>query len=158
MPTKQLLYYVTALAIALSTLIGTAQANEPAPVSRPYQDQKALYHNNGRGQDSPAYFKSLLKNIQNHIEAVGQGHIDIKVVNHGNGVTLFQLAETDKTFADKIDELRSKGVQFLICKNTLAERNLDWKHLYGVKETDLVPSGVAELIRLQQRSYLYIHP
>jgi hypothetical protein len=30
--------------------------------------------------------------------------------------------------------------------------------LYGVKQEDLVPSGVAELARLQLMGFQYIHP
>lgn len=138
--------------------LAAAGASELTATSQPYQAQKVVYHNNGRGQDSGAYFKSLLKNIRNHIEAVGSELISVKVVNHGDGVSLFQLAQNDKAIAANLDELRGKGVQFLICKNTLAERKLDWKQLYGVQEADLVQSGVAELIRLQQQSYLYVHP
>ena len=123
-----------------------------------YQDQKVVYHNNGKGKDSAGYFKALLKNLDNHIEAVGKERVDIKVVNHGDGVTLFQQAQSDKGIAAQIDILRGEGVQFLICKNTLTERKIDRKQLYGVNEDDLVPSGVAELIRLQQKSYIYIHP
>lgn len=157
MPTKQL-FLAAAVAVALQTLVNVAPAAEMAAASQSYQDQKVVYHNNGRSQNGDSYFKSLLRNIRNHVEAVGQGRIAVKVVNHGDGVALFQLAQTDKTIAASIDDLRGKGVQFLICKNTLAERKLDWKQLYGVQEADLVQSGVAELIRLQQQSYVYIHP
>ncbi len=30
--------------------------------------------------------------------------------------------------------------------------------LYGVKDEDIVPSGVAEIARLQGLGYVYIHP
>ena len=30
--------------------------------------------------------------------------------------------------------------------------------LYGVKDADVVPSGVAELARLQGQGFVYIHP
>ncbi len=37
--------------------------------------------------------------------------------------------------------------------------NINWKTLYGVKETDIVPGGVAELAHLQQQKGLaYIAP
>ena len=44
------------------------------------------------------------------------------------------------------------------CRSTLDERNIDWHTLYGVKQEDLVPSGVAELARLQLMGFQYIHP
>lgn len=68
-----------------------------------------------------------------------------------------QMAQSDKTLAAQLDMLREKGVRFLICANTLKERKIDWHQLYGVKGDDIVPSGVAELARLQQMGFVYIH-
>ncbi len=133
-------------------------ANATSTPSEAYAEQKVVYHNNGRGKDSEIYFKALLKNLQNHVAAVGSGRVDIKVVNHGDGVQLLQLAQTDKSLATSLDGLRKDGVHFLICNNTLTERRIDWRALYGVSENDVVPSGIAELIRLQQQGYIYVHP
>jgi len=122
-----------------------------------YADQKVVYHNDGNAGDAAAYFKRMLNSINNHIEAVGQDHVEIRVVSHANGVELFQLAQTNKELAGFLDGLRAKNVRFLICGNTLRERKIDWKTLYGVKEDDIVPSGVAELARLQGMGFAYIH-
>jgi hypothetical protein len=46
-------------------------------------------------------------------------------------------------------------VRFLICANTLRERKIDGHDLYGVKAEDIVPSGVAELARLQGMGFVY---
>jgi intracellular sulfur oxidation DsrE/DsrF family protein len=99
----------------------------------------------------------MLNNIKNHIKAVGKDHVQIRVVDHGSGVDPFQSAQTDKDLAASIDRLRSQGVQFLICANTLKERQIDWHTLYGVREADIVPSGVAELARQQGQGFVYIH-
>ncbi len=122
-----------------------------------YQDQKVVYHNDGGGPDNAAYFKRMLNSIKNHIEAVGKDHVQIRVVDHSAGVDLFLIAQTDKSLAAQIDFLRTQGVWFLICANTLRERQIDWHTLYGVKESDIVPSGVAELARLQSMGFVYIH-
>jgi uncharacterized protein len=123
-----------------------------------YADQKVAYHNSGAGPDSTPYFHRLLRNISNHLDAVGDAHVQIKVVSLGEGVVLFQQATTDHSLASEIDTLRARGVQFLICNNTLKGMQLDWHNLYGVKEQDIVPAGVAELARLQGMGYAYIHP
>ena len=122
-----------------------------------YQDQKVVYHNDGGSPDNAAYFKRMLNTIRNHIEAVGKEHIEIRIVDHGGGVELFQLATTDKDLASCLDRLREKGVRFLVCANTLKERQIDWHGLYGVKQDDIVPSGAAELARLQAMGFVYIH-
>jgi intracellular sulfur oxidation DsrE/DsrF family protein len=122
-----------------------------------YRDQKVVYHNDGGGPDNAAYFKRILNTIQNHIEAVGKEHVEIRVVDHGGGVELFQMARSEKELAGRLDSLREQGVRFLICANTLKERQIDWHTLYGVLETDIVPSGAAELARLQGMGFVYIH-
>jgi intracellular sulfur oxidation DsrE/DsrF family protein len=55
--------------------------------------------------------------------------------------------------------LRSQNVAFQVCKNTLTGRKIDYeKDLFEVFEDNIVPSGVAELSRLQQMGYTYIKP
>ncbi|MBK3397717.1 MULTISPECIES: DsrE family protein [Methylobacterium] len=145
------------IAVVLATLsLGAAHAGSEAPAGY-YADQKVVYHNDG-GLDGAAYFKRLLGNLRNHVEAVGKAHVEIRVVSHGDGVALFQSAVNDKEVAARIDALKGIGVRFLICANTLRERKIDRGTLYGVTEDDVVPSGVAELARLQGMGFAYIHP
>ncbi|NNJ92889.1 MAG: hypothetical protein HKP55_14530, partial [Gammaproteobacteria bacterium] len=47
-----------------------------------YSKQKVVYHIN---YDTPKKQAGALRNIQNHINAVGAENMDIKVVLHGNG-------------------------------------------------------------------------
>ena len=146
-----------ALFAAVLMTVGWSAGDVNAAPAGYYQDQKVVYHNDGGGPDNAAYFKRMLNSIKNHIEAVGKDHIEIRVVDHSAGVDLFQIAQTDKLLAGQIDSLRAQGVRFLICANTLKERQIDWHTLYGVKEDDIVPSGVAELARLQGMGFVYIH-
>jgi uncharacterized protein len=134
----------------------TAVAASPPPGY--YTDQKVAYHNDGGWPDNATYFRRLLNNLRNHVAAVGKDHLEIRVVDHGDGIILFQMAQTDEKLAKAIDARKADGVRFLICQNTLDERNIDWHTLYGVQEADIVPSGVAELARLQGMGFLYVHP
>lgn len=148
---------LTAVLLTLGLGLGNAlAAGEAAPGY--YTPQKVVYHNDGAPPDNGAYFKRLLGNIRNHVEALGKDKVEIRVVNHGDGLILFQVAKDDRDLAGRIDALKSSGVRFLICNNTLTERKIDWHGLYGVNEEDIVPSGVAELARLQGMSFTYVHP
>jgi intracellular sulfur oxidation DsrE/DsrF family protein len=50
-------------------------------------------------------------------------------------------------------------VAFQVCGNTLKGKQIDFEgDLYDVDEADIVPSGVAELSRLQGMGYSYIKP
>jgi intracellular sulfur oxidation DsrE/DsrF family protein len=56
-----------------------------------------------------------------------------------------------------IEQLKTQGVQFDVCEITLERRKLS-KSTF-VPEATYVPSGVAEITRLQQREgYAYLRP
>jgi intracellular sulfur oxidation DsrE/DsrF family protein len=133
-----------------------------------YGKQKVVYHIN---YDTPKKQAGALRNIQNHINAVGADNMDIKVVLHGNGLALllepdslsklkkFKHANADEKMTAKIDGLKDQGVDFNVCANTVKGRKVDMDtDLYNVEQSDVVPSGVAELSKLQQLGYTYIKP
>jgi intracellular sulfur oxidation DsrE/DsrF family protein len=84
--------------------------------------------------------------------------VEIRVVSFGAGVKLFQLAKTDPDLAGGLDALRTKGVRFMVCRNTLKGMGLGLADLYGVRDDEVVPSGVAEIARLQGLGYVYERP
>jgi hypothetical protein len=152
-----------ALALAIGLGPGLAVAAPPAdPMTAPpptgyYVFQKVVYQNDGGGPDDHAYFQRFLRNISAHIEAT-DGKVEIRVVSFAAGVKLFQMAKTDAALAGDLDRLRGKGVRFMVCRNTLKGMGLRPEDLYGVQGIDIVPSGVAELARLQGQGYVYVHP
>ncbi len=123
-----------------------------------YGKQKVVYHINYDGETGTSY-KSALGNIQNHINAVGAENLDLKVVLHGDGLGLLMSALNDDTLQTRIGGLKSQNVQFNVCNNTLVGREISWENdLYDTWKEDIVPSGVAELAKLQQEGYVYIKP
>jgi len=133
-----------------------------------YTKQKVVYHVN---YDNPKKQAGALRNIQNHINAVGAENLDLKVVLHGNGLAMlvnpdslpnlpkFKHANADDQMAAKIDGLKTQGVRFQVCANTIKGRAVNMENdLYDVDPEDIVPSGVAELAKLQGEGYTYIKP
>lgn len=133
-----------------------------------YGKQKAVYHIN---YDNPKAQKGALRNIQNHINAVGAENIDLRVVLHGNGLAMllypdslektkgFKNANADDSMNAAVDNLRGQGVKFNVCANTVRGRKVDSaKDLHLVDEADIVPSGVAELAHLQAQGFFYVKP
>jgi uncharacterized protein len=143
----------------------TSEAGASDAASR-YGKQKVVYHIN---YYDAKHQTAALRNIQNHINAVGASNIDLRVVLHGNGVSLLlypdALKDTRMKEANATDEmqariagLKQQGVHFDVCANTLKGRNVKREDLYDVDEKDIVPSGVAELGRLEGMGYAYIKP
>ena len=131
-----------------------------------YGKQKVVYHVN--------YYDSkrqtgALRNIQNHINATGAENLDLRVVMHGNGLSLLlepdqvdntkmKSGNADDDMTARIANLKNQGVTFKICANTLKGRKVELDYLYDADESDIVPSGVAEIAHLQGQGFGYLRP
>ena len=144
--------FICALLLALSA-VTHAGANER------YGKQKVVYHINYDGGESDKAYRGALKNIQNHINAVGADNMEVKVVLHGDGVNLLKSAKTNDKLQMDVTGLKAQKVTFNVCNNTLVGRKISYEDdLFEVFEDEIVPSGVAELSHLQQQGYTYIKP
>jgi intracellular sulfur oxidation DsrE/DsrF family protein len=144
--------------LALLPLLATA-----AP-----ERNKVVFHVNS---DSPEQQYAALRNLDNHIAAVGADHLDLKVVLQGGGVTLLLLPEAlprlsgvrranaTPAFRQNIDALRAKGVVFLVSGQYLRQHGIDFRRdLHGVSEADVVDNALSQLSKLQQQGYAYVKP
>jgi intracellular sulfur oxidation DsrE/DsrF family protein len=157
---KRLIVSLAALVMALPMLVGNAMATD-------YGKQKVVYHVN---YDNPKQQAGALRNIQNHINAVGAENLELKVVLHGNGLSMLvypdslkntklKHANATEQMQAKVDGLKGQGVTFNVCANTLKGKKISLDDdLYNVDESTVVPSGVAHVAYLQAQGYSYIKP
>jgi uncharacterized protein len=115
---------------------------------------KVVYHvNEGLAQASNG-----LRNINNHLEV--NPDAKIVVVTHAQGVDFLMKGAKDANgnkYEDLVERLSQRGVQFDVCDITLRNRKLTRDHF--IEYATFVPSGVAEVTRLQQREgYAYLRP
>lgn len=114
---------------------------------------KVVYHINDASRAS-----ALLKNVENHLKAAPG--TKIAVVAHGKGID-FMLNNAQDANGNPynviMETLAQQGVEFKICNNTLKSRHLTAADVaYPVV---VVPSGVAEIARLQAKEgYVYLKP
>lgn len=126
-------------------LVTAAHAAEPI---------KVVYHmSEGIPQASRA-----IQNIRNHLAA--DPTAKIVVVTHGLGIDFLLEGATnqmEQPFAGAVAELANRGVEFRVCNNTLVARKIDAAKL--LPEAKIVPSGVAEVAKLQAREgFVYLRP
>ena len=99
-----------------------------------------------------------LRNINNHLEV--NPAAKIVVVTHALGVDFLMKDAKDRNgnkYEDLVEQLRNRGVRFDVCEITLRNRKLGKGRF--IPEVTYVPSGVAEITRLQQREgYAYLRP
>lgn len=119
-----------------------------------WAEVRVVYHlSEGVAQASRA-----MTNIRNHLEA--DPEVKIVVVSHGAGIDFLldgAVGPSGQPFAGNIADLTNKGVRFEACNNTLQTRKIARERL--VLEAVVVPSGVAEVARLQAREqFVYLRP
>ena len=99
-----------------------------------------------------------LRTIGNHLEV--NPNAKIVVVAHARGVDFMMKDAKDANgakYEDLVEQLVRRGVQFDVCEITLRNRQL--KREQFISYSTFVPSGVAEITRLQQKEgYAYLKP
>lgn len=99
-----------------------------------------------------------LRNLSNSYAAAEQwgGKVEAVVVLYAKGVSM--LKNPSKEVEAQIDDLKKKGARFEVCNNTLREQGIDYRTLYHVAESDIVPSGFAEVAYLQAHKHFVVDP
>lgn len=112
---------------------------------------KVVYHISQTGTASAA-----LRSLANHLEAAPG--VQVVVVAHNNGINFLLRGARDETgelYEANVRKFMTLGVQFRVCNNTLVRQGIEASRV--VPEAKLVPSGIAEIGRLQsQEGYAYM--
>jgi hypothetical protein len=145
--------YLVILMVTASFLAAGCAATGGSTTS-PVGPDKVVYHlNEGLPQASNG-----LRNIRNHLEVNPKAQI--VVVAHAQGVDYLMKGKKDANgnpYETIVQDLKSQGVKFDVCEITLRNRKLSKDQF--IDEVDYVPSGVAEIARLQQREgFAYLRP
>ena len=137
--------------LAALAVVALAAAGCAVPGAK--QDKVVYHFSEGLDQASNG-----LRNIGNHLEV--NPNAKIVVVSHALGVDFMMKGAKDKNgnkYEDLVEQLVQRGVQFDVCQITLRNRKLTKDQF--IDYATYVPSGVAEITRLQQReSYAYLKP
>lgn len=139
------------LATGCAVVVKGEAKTDVAPAAGPV---KVIYHVSEGGDQAT----NALRNIRNHLSA--DPTAKISVVTHANGIDFLLDGAKDKSgndYVSNVQELVKRGVDFRLCRLTLERRMIDPKRV--IEEAKLVPSGVAEVARLQAREgYVYLKP
>ena len=144
---------IGAALVTAALVTGCASTGGVDPKANVAED-KVVYHIN----DAKEQASAGLRNIGNHLEVNPKAKI--VVVTHSQGVDFLFDGAKDKggnPYNIRVEQLKAQGVQFDVCQITLRNRKIDKSKF--IPETTFVPSGVAEITRLQQREgYAYLRP
>jgi intracellular sulfur oxidation DsrE/DsrF family protein len=99
-----------------------------------------------------------MNNIANHLSA--EPGVKIVVVVISTGVRAFMFGGQDSSgrpYSEWVDQLGAQGVEFRICQNSMSAMDVARNEL--IEGLRYVPSGMAEIARLQAREhYVYLRP
>lgn len=123
----------------------------PMQQATAHSAEKMVYHIATSGDAATA-----LRNVGNHLEISPKAKI--VVVAHNQGVDFLLRGAKDQEgnlYELPVSQLATRGVDFRLCQSTLTRRQIDPDSV--ISEAHLVPSGIAEISRLQTREgYAYM--
>lgn len=147
-------HFAHAVLIALVGAATAASVAGCATVAGGGSTVRAVYQLDGGNEQA----SRALRNIRNHLKA--DPHAQLTVVALGSGVDFLLRDAVDEggyPFELIVDDLIEQHVRFEVCNNTLEARGLAPARL--IEHVTIVPSGMAEIARLQALShYAYIKP
>lgn len=101
----------------------------------------------------PVIHRNTLGNIENLIDDQTTDIDKVVLVVNGGGL---EMLVVQNQYADRVRNLLDENVQVVACQNTLHTADRDPDSL--VEGTEIVPSAMGELVRLQTEGYAYIRP
>lgn len=117
----------------------------------PAPEARVVYH-----MASSAQVGAALRTLGNHLNAAPG--TKVVVVAHNEGIDFLLRGARDEngqTLEPVVGDFRARGVEFRVCGNTLERRRIDVREV--IPAAALVPSGIAEIGRLQREEhYIYM--
>jgi intracellular sulfur oxidation DsrE/DsrF family protein len=94
--------------------------------------------------------KAFAKQLQNITQHWPKSKYEVVIYNMGLEFVMTSKSKHIQT----IKELQAKGVRFVVCENTLKNRNISKDLL--IPNVEFVPAGIAEIVEKQEQGWSYI--
>ncbi|MCE9537506.1 MAG: DsrE family protein [Nitrospirae bacterium] len=99
--------------------------------------------------------RGALNNIKNLYEAMGSERLNVELVAHGAGLSLF--TKQDTKLAEELAKLKTTyGVSYTACSNTMKAQGLTRADL--IEQVDRTMPAMVRLMELQEQGWAYIKP
>ena len=102
-------------------------------------------------EDDSRKWNTVLANINNVQEELGQVEIAVVVIGPGLG-----MLKADALTANKVQDAMSAGVRFVACGNSMQALHLTKDDM--IDGIAYAKAGYVEVMRLQQQGHAYIRP
>jgi len=141
--------FVNGLMLSLALMQGVTFAEELATTKH-----KVVIQVNS---DDPALHQMALGNALNLQKAWGIDNVDIEIVGFNKGLSLMAGNSSE---SKRIPDLIIQNIHFSMCKNTIDRATKQNNGIAPKLEegVQVVPSGVARIVELQEQGYHYLRP
>lgn len=104
----------------------------------------------------PQVQRIALNNAANLQKEFGMDNVQIEIVAYGPGLSLLTAKSS---YPERVPSLVLQGIRFSACHNTMEGIKRKTGHLPDLLEgVEVVPSGVARIVELQDQGYAYVRP
>jgi intracellular sulfur oxidation DsrE/DsrF family protein len=94
--------------------------------------------------------KAFVNQLKNVTAYWPDAQIEVVVYNQG----LELVMPSKSKHIEAVKQLIEKGVRFVVCENTMKQRNISKAEF--IPEVEYTPAGIVELVEQQERGWMYI--
>jgi len=145
------------IALALLAFVGAVTTISTLIAAEPAMHKVAIHVD----ENDPARINMALNNVANvnkYYESIGES-VEIELVAYGPGLHMFRVDTSPVKDRISMLSLELDNLTFSACGNTHnAMQKKAGKDIVLVDEANVVPSGVVQLIELQEDGYAYVRP
>lgn len=95
--------------------------------------------------------KAFVKQLENLTEHWPNAKYEVVLYNQG----LELVMKNNTKYQSRLQALKSKGVKFVVCENTLKNRKIS-KDAFPEILVEYTPAGIAEIVEKQEQGWSYI--
>lgn len=95
--------------------------------------------------------KAFVKQLENITEHWPNAKYEVVLYNQG----LELVMKNNTKYQSRLQALKSKGVKFVVCENTLKNRKIS-KDVFHEILVEYTPAGIAEIVEKQEQGWSYI--
>lgn len=95
--------------------------------------------------------KAFVKQLENITEHWPNAKYEVVLYNQG----LELVMKNNTKYQSRLQVLKSKGVKFVVCENTLKNRKIS-KDVFPEILVEYTPAGIAEIVEKQEQGWSYI--
>ena len=148
---KRIIVLVLLAAVSMTAAVNSLMAADPVA-------HKVAIHVD---ENDPARMNMALNNVANvnkYYESIGET-VEIELVAYGPGLHMLRADTSPVKDRISVLSLEIDNLKFSACGNTHAAMTKKaGKEIVLIDEATMVPSGVVQLIALQEQGYAYVRP